>query len=113
MFKLIKKARNAPKEFQDLLDEIGQLRIVIQCVFDADIPKTTSSGMSTITFEAKEKLLEIERVVAYRLVKVNSGEEEQVDRIHWARRSEEPKKLLEDLRKIVDRLTTLLAVANM
>lgn len=111
LYKLIKKVRNAPKEFQELVEEIQQLRIVIHSIQNANIQQVALPEMSAMILEAKEKLLDIERAVAFRLAKPE--DDEQIDRLHWARRSEEAKKLLEDLRKLTSKLTALLGVANL
>lgn len=111
LYKLIQKFRNALKEFQGLLDEVQQLRNLISTVQTVHVEEDALPGLAEAVFKAKDKLLEIDSMVAYQLTKPLNVEE--VNRATWARKSKDVKRLLEDLTKLMDKVTAHIDISNL
>ena len=99
VFKRIKALRNAPQELQDLLAELSQFETIFQAIQDAADPsETTHSPLETLLDTAKDKILELHRLIEYRLTK--AGTSSEVDRSQWAGSQKDVDRLREQLKNI-------------
>ena len=108
----LKAAKDAPKGLQDLLEDVEQLEIVLNCVKSAVL----SSGsqpieLATLTGEAGSKLLELRSLIEYTLTK--AGVSDKVDRWQWLRKGNEVERLRSQLGTIRLNLVALTSSANL
>ena len=83
VIKRLKALRDAPEELQDLLAELSQFEHILQAIQDASHPsEKTDSPFETLLDTAKDKILELHRLIEYRLTK--AGTSSEVDRSQWA-----------------------------
>jgi len=111
LYGLLKKIRNAPKEFSALTDEVLRLYSVLKDVQDARNHENMPPSLATLVSEAKKTLQEVDNLVAY--VLTAPGEEDKVKRTTWARKSGQAQKLVEDVRRLTGQFTTPIAVATL
>ncbi|KAK0511488.1 hypothetical protein JMJ35_006061 [Cladonia borealis] len=107
----LKAAKGAPKGLQDLLEDVEQLEMVLNCV------KSTVLGsgsppieLATLTGEAGSKLLELRSLIEYTLTK--AGASDKVDRWQWLRKVNEVERLRNQLGTIRLNLLALTCSAN-
>ena len=108
----LKAAKDAPKGLQDLLGDVEQLEMVLNCVKSAVL----SSGsppieLATLTGEAGSKLLELRSLIQYTLTK--AGVSDKVDRWQWMKKGNEVERLRNQLGAIRLNLVALTSSANL
>ena len=85
-----KSIRNAPDELLALINEVSDLKLVFSDIQNhiviqrAQIPQTKEQNISTLVKRAKDKLLELDQLIQYRLVKPES-DQIKVSRREWLR----------------------------
>ena len=109
VIKRLKALRNAPEELQDLLAELSQFELVLQTIQNAADPsETAGSPLETLLGTAKDKILELHRLIEYRLTK--AGTSSEVDRSQWAGSQKDVDRLRKQLTNIRTNLHVNLAI---
>ena len=99
VIKRLKALRNAPEELQDLLAELSQFELVFQTIQNAAaLSETAGSSLETLLSTAKDKILELNSLVEYRLTK--AGTSSEVDRSQWAGSQKDVDRLRKQLANI-------------
>ena len=113
----IKSIRNAPDELLALINEVSDLKLIISDIQNhiviqrAQIPQTELQNISTLIKRAKDKLLELDQLIQYRLVKPES-DQIKVSRREWLRAKAVIERFRQDLRDIRLNIITQMAVIN-
>ena len=109
VIKRLKALRDAPEELRDLLAELSHFELVVQTIQNAaDQSETAGSPLETLLGTAKDKILELNTLIEYRLTK--AGTSSEVDRSQWAGSQKDVDKLrkqLKDIRANVDVILTV------
>lgn len=114
LYKLIKKLRHAPKEFEDLLAEVNRFRAFLDHLQNASTTANSRPfpvALTTVVADIKQKLLEIDQMVAYELT--TASEEGSVNRTAWARKSVRAKALMDHLRRLREEANSIVGVMNL
>ena len=107
--KRLKALRDAPEELQDLLSELSQFEVVLQAIEDTAHPSdSVDSSLETILGGAKDKMVEWESLVKYRLTQ--AGSSSKVDRLQWIESKKEVSRLRGQLRDIRSHLDVIIGV---
>ena len=107
--KRIKALRDAPTELQDLLAELSQFELVLQSIQNAAAPsETDGSPLETLLGTAKDKILELNSLVEYRLTK--AGTSSKVDRLQWIQSQKDIDRLRKQLKDVRADLDVILTV---
>ena len=108
----LKAAKDAPEGLQDLISDVAQLEMVLNCVKSVVL---SSSGppieLATLIGEAGSKLLEVQSLIGYTLTE--AGVSNQVNRWQWLRKGNEVERLRTQLDTIRLNLVTLTSSANL
>ena len=113
----IKSIRNAPDELLALMNEVSDLKLVISDIQNhiviqrAQTPQTELQNISTLVKRAKDKLLELDQLIQYRLVKPES-DQIKVSRREWLRAKAVIERFRQNLRDIRLNIITQMAVIN-
>ena len=108
----LKAAKDAPKGLKDLVLDVAQLEMVLNCV--KSVVLTAGSPpieLATLIGEAGSKLLELKSLIEYTLTK--AGVSEKVDRWQWLRKGNEVERLRNQLSTIRLNLVALTSSANL
>ena len=109
VIKRVKALRNAPEELQDLLAELSQFELVLQTIQNAAASsETAGSPLETLLGTAKDKILELNSLVEYRLTK--AGTSSEVDRSQWAWSQKDVDRLRKQLTNLRANLDVILTV---
>lgn len=83
-YKALKRLRNAPRELQDLVDAASRLQMCIDAVKELDLEGWSdgNEGMIKLKDEGQARLLDLNFLIQYRLVKPGTCE---VNRLAWTR----------------------------
>ena len=108
----LKAAKDAPKGLKDLLEDVEQLEMVLNCVKTAVLsPGSPPIELTTLTRDAGSKLLELRSLIEYTLTKAGVGD--KVDRWQWLRKGNEVERLRNQLGTIRLNLVALISSANL
>ena len=108
----LKAAKDAPKGLQDLLEDVEQLEMVLNCVKSTVLgSRSPPIELATLTGEAGSKLLELRSLIEYGLTK--AGVSDKVDRWQWLRKGNEVERLRNQLGTIRLNLVALTSTANL
>ena len=116
-----KSIRNAPDELLALINEVSDLNIILSNVQSYIIHNTQKpqisqeelQNISTLINRAKEKLLELDQLIQYQLVKPESIPDRlKVSRREWLRARGTIEKLRQSLRDIRLNIVTHMVVVN-
>ena len=117
----IRNIRNAPSEALALINEVSDLRIILDDLEGYILQNTArpqlSQGqlhhMSVLLQRAKDLLLELDQLVEYRLLKPDSRSDKiQVSRLEWAKAKDTIEKFRMGLRDIRLNVVTQMVVIN-
>ena len=109
VIKRLKALRDAPEELQDLLAELSQFEEILQAIQDAADPsETTHSPLETLLGTAKDKILELNSLIEYRLTQ--AGTSSKVDRLQWTQNQKDVDKLRKQLKNTRDNLDVILSL---
>ena len=110
--KFLRTVKNAPGELQDLIHEVDQIEAVLEDVKDAvESSQRSSRALNLLLERAKEKLVELDKLIHYELVKPK--EVVRVDRVAWATHQKHVVRLREELRNIRHDITAVLAAGSL
>ena len=108
----LKAANEAPEGLQDLVRDVAQLEIVLNCVKSAVLSSASPPiGLATLISEAGSKLLELRSLIEYTLTR--AGVSDVVDRWQWVRKGNEVERLRNQLGTIRLNLVALTSGANL
>lgn len=111
IIKRLKALRDAPEELQELLAELSQFEEILQAIQNAADPsETTHSPLETLVETAKDKILELHRLIEYRLTK--AGTSSEVDRSQWAGSQKDVDRLRKQLTNIRANLHVSLSIST-
>ena len=105
----IRSLRNAPDELLALTNEVSDLRIILRDIENhfsqstnrPQTPQDQLGHMSVLINRAKERILELDRLIQYRLVKPESVSDQiKISRQQWARAKDVINKFRQSLRDI-------------
>ena len=117
----IKSIRNAPDELLALINEVSDLRIILsdmqnyltQNTQRPQISQEELQNISTLINRAKKKLLELDQLIQYRLVKPESNSHQiKVFRREWLRAKNTIEKFRQSLRDIKLNIMAQMMVIN-
>ena len=117
----IKSIRNAPDELLPLINEVSDLKIILsdmqnyitQNTQKPQISQQELRNISTLINRAKEKLLELDQLIQYRLVKPESiSDQIKVSRREWLRAKSTIEKFRQSLRDIKLNIMAQMMVIN-
>ena len=102
----LKALRDAPRELDDLLDEVSQFETIIRAVQNAS--QDTGSDLKGLIETAQRILTELESLIEHKLTEV--GTSKKVDRWQWIRSPKDVKRLRGRLQDVTGNLVALLGV---
>ncbi|KAL9116909.1 MAG: hypothetical protein Q9187_006561 [Circinaria calcarea] len=117
----IKNLRNAPNELLALFNEVSDLRIILedlqhyilQNIERPQILQEELQHISILVDRAKDKLLELDEFIQYRLVKPESiSDQIKVSKRKWARAKDSIERFRQSLRDIRLNISTHMIVVN-
>ena len=120
-FAMIRNVRHAPSEVLALINELSDLRSILEdieryIIRDTNrllLPPEQMQTISTLVDKSKDYLLELDQVIQYRLVKVNSTSAElRVSRLKWIAAKQTIGRLRLGLRDIRLNLVTQMIVIS-
>ena len=97
--KFLKLVKNAPFELQDLINEVDQVKVVLDDVKNACEQGRSTNALRLSLEKAKDRLLELDRLIHYELVQANA-EGTKVAKIAWATHQPKILRLRKELRHI-------------
>ena len=112
--------REAPNTVLALNNEVSDFRFIILEILGLLQQESTRSSTSqafsqsldTVLQRAREKLLELECLIEYRLVTPNSGNGIQLNKVAWVLERHKVKRIQEEIRSLRINLITILSVLN-
>ena len=108
----LKAAKDAPKGLKDLVLDVAQLEMVLNCVKSVVLTAGSPAiELATLIGEAGSKLLELRSLIEYTLTK--AGVSDKVDRWQWLRKGNEVERLRNQLSTIRLNLVALTNSANL
>ena len=117
----IRNIRNAPSEVLALVNEVSDLRIILgdlegyirQNTARPQLPEEQLHHMSILLQRAKDRLLELDRLVEYRLLTPESRSDRiRVSRREWAQSKDTVKRFRQSLRDIRFNIVAQMVVVN-
>ena len=111
LFKLVQRIRHAPREFEDLQEEIDDFRMFLEALQYAGVEsgsKPISAALVVAVKRIGKGLLELNQMVTYELTQANA--ESSVNRTAWARKASHAKALLDRLQKLRAGVNALLGI---
>ena len=117
----IKNLRNAPNELLALFNEVSDLQIILkdlqhyilQNIERPQILQEELQHISILVGRAKDKLLELDELIQYRLVKPESiSDQIKVSKREWARAKDSIERFRQSLRDIRLNIATHMVVVN-
>ena len=117
----IRNIRNAPSEALALINEVSDLRIILgdfggyitQNTVRPQLPQGQLHHMSILLQRAKNRLLELDQLLEYRLLKPESRSDRiHVSRLEWARAKDIVENFRQSLRDIRLNIVAHLVVIN-
>ena len=117
----IKNIRNAPQEILGLINEVSDLRIILRDVERYVIREVNQHShspeqlqtLSILIIRASDYLLELDKVIQYRLVKASSTSADfKVSRREWAVARSTIEKFRQSLRDVKLNIITQMGVMN-
>ena len=117
----IKSIRNAPDELLALINEVSDLKIILrdlqnyvnQNMHRPQISQEELENISILINRAKDKLLELDKLIQYKLVKPESITDQiKVSRREWLRAKSTIEKFRQSLRDIKLNIMTQMMVIN-
>ena len=112
-YRAANRFKSAPKELQKKLREADGLRVCLDAVEDvlSEQQADTRRGLCDLYKRGRAKLLELDCLIQYRLLK--PGTDDEVDRLAWTRHKKDAEKLIEDIRHVRDDLSGVLSARNL
>ena len=108
----LKAAKDAPEGLQDLMLDVAQLEMVLNCVKSSVLSSDSPPiELATLLGEAGSKLLELQSLIEYSLTK--AGASDKVDRWQWLRKGNEVERLRNQLGTIRLNLVALTSSVNL
>lgn len=108
----LKAAKDAPEGLQDLVLDVAQLEMVLNCVKSSVLSSDSPPiEVATLLGEAGSKLLELRSLIEYTLTK--AGVSDKVDRWQWLRKGNEVERLRNQLGTIRLNLVALTSSVNL
>jgi hypothetical protein len=110
--KFLRNLKNAPRELQELIDEVTQIGTVLDDVKSAvEAGGKSTPALDLLLKKAAAKLLELEKLIHYELIKAK--EDVRVDRVAWATHQKQVVRFQEQLRNIRHDITTVLSARTL
>ncbi|MCJ1395271.1 hypothetical protein MMC18_008155 [Xylographa bjoerkii] len=110
--KFLRTIKKAPRGLQALLDEVKQIEAVLSDVKHAcEYGQKSTVALDLLLNKAAAKLLELEELIHFKLVKAKEGLE--VDRLSFARYQGEIAELKDDLKALRHDITAVLSAAGL
>ena len=108
----LKAAKDAPEGLQDLMLDVAQLEMVLNCVKSSVLSSDSPPiELATLLGEAGSKLLELQSLIEYSLTK--AGASDKVDRWQWLRKGNVVERLRNQLGTIRLNLVALTSSVNL
>ena len=115
----IKDIRNAPEDVLALINEVSDLRVILgdvekstRAAGTTPLPHEQLAHMSTLIDRAKDRLLEIDQLIHYQLVKPDTSDI-KVSRREWAIARPTIKRFRESLRDVrLNLLTQMIVISS-
>ena len=102
---------NAPRELDVLTAKLNDLASIVRDISKLpDLHRSSITSLSPILQSTKEKLLELDELISYRLTRPASGL--RVDRLQWGRHRPQVKELRTQLRRTRMDLVASMGVLN-
>ena len=94
-YKVLKRMRNAPQEFQELVDDALELHQLFRNLKDVEFDQPPGFPHEMVE-RGRRKLLELNKLIDYKLIK--PGDSPEVDRKSWARHKAHAQALVQTVR---------------